>query len=210
MWDDHRVWTLFLADGACFGIEITIDNIATLYFIDTFQLELQHAGIIAGLFGMMNIFARALGGVFGDRAGRKYGIKGRVLVLGAFLLMEGFGILLFANMHTLAWAIASMLLFALFLKMANGATYAVVPFINTRAVGLVSGIVGAGGNVGAVLAGFLFASETVSYRESFMAIGIAVTAVSCLSFMMVWSRRSLEKFTTRSGDLQPVLQESVA
>jgi len=64
---DYRVWTLFLAYGACFGIEITIDNIATLYFVDNFHLGLREAGIIAGLFGMMNIFARALGGIFGDK-----------------------------------------------------------------------------------------------------------------------------------------------
>ena len=35
---DYRVWILFLAYGACFGIEITIDNIATLYFVDNFNL----------------------------------------------------------------------------------------------------------------------------------------------------------------------------
>jgi nitrate/nitrite transporter NarK len=39
-----------------------------------------------------------------------------------------------------------MLTFALFLKMSNGATYGIVPFVNTKNVGLVSGIVGAGGN----------------------------------------------------------------
>src|SRR5258708_30093741 len=33
---DYRVWILFLAYGACFGIEITIDNIASLYFVDNF------------------------------------------------------------------------------------------------------------------------------------------------------------------------------
>src|SRR5690606_33342231 len=82
---DYRVWILFLAYGAWFGIEITIDNIATLYFVDHFQLGLKEAGIIAGLFGMMNIFARALGGIFGDRAGNRYGLRGRVFILGAFL-----------------------------------------------------------------------------------------------------------------------------
>ncbi len=162
------MWVLFLAYGACFGIEITIDNIATLYFVDNFHLGLKEAGIIAGTFGMMNIFARALGGIFGDKAGKKWGLKGRILILGVFLLLEGLGIMLFSTMDTLPWAIATMLLFALFLKMSNGATYSVVPFINQKAMGAVSGIVGAGGNVGAVLAGFLFASETISYRESLL------------------------------------------
>ena len=94
---DYRVWILFLAYGACFGIEITIDNIATLYFIDNFHLGLKEAGVIAGTFGMMNIFARALGGVFGDKAGKKFGLKGRIMILGAFLLCEGLGLMIFSR-----------------------------------------------------------------------------------------------------------------
>lgn len=185
---DYRVWVLFLAYGACFGIEITIDNIATLYFVDNFHLGLKEAGIIAGTFGMMNIFARALGGIFGDKAGKKFGLKGRIFILGVFLLLEGLGIMLFSSMQSLPWAIVTMLLFALFLKMSNGATYSVVPFINQRAMGAVSGIVGAGGNVGAVLAGFLFKSETITYRESLFTIGIAVSLVSLVSIALSFSK----------------------
>ena len=181
---DYRVWILFLAYGACFGIEITIDNIATLYFVDNFQLGIKEAGIIAGTFGMMNIFARALGGIFGDKAGKKFGLKGRIIILGIFLMLEGIGIMIFSSMDVLFWAIVTMLIFALFLKMSNGATYAVVPFINKKAMGAVAGIVGAGGNVGAVLAGFLFTSNDISYRESLFTIGIAVTVVSVISLLL--------------------------
>jgi NNP family nitrate/nitrite transporter-like MFS transporter len=207
---DYRVWVLFLAYGACFGIEITIDNIAILYFLDTFHLELQEAGMIAGLFGLMNIFARSLGGIFGDQAGKKYGLKGRVLILGIFLLLEGLGIMLFASMDALPWAIATMLVVALFLKMSNGATYSVVPFINTRSIGVVSGIVGAGGNVGAVLAGFLFTSETASYHDNFFIIGIAVTVVSMLSLIMALSKKTREDIFHSNASAKPVLHESVA
>lgn len=198
---DYRVWVLFLAYGACFGIEITIDNIATLYFVDNFKLGLKEAGLIAGLFGMMNIFARALGGIFGDKAGKKFGLRGRIMLLAAFLLLEGLGIILFSASVTLVWSIVMMLVFALFLKMSNGATYAVVPFINKRAIGMVSGIVGAGGNVGAVLAGFLFKSEELSYRESLFIIGAAVVAVSLVSF-------ALTAITQRvsSESMQPALE----
>ncbi|MNT30568.1 hypothetical protein D3C72_1663710 [compost metagenome] len=37
-----------------------------------------------------------------------------------------------------------------------------------------SGIVGAGGNIGAMLVGFLFKSETLSYADAFQYIGIGV------------------------------------
>ena len=64
--------------------------------------------------------------------------------------------MLFSRMPTAALAIPAMIGFGLFMKMSEGATYAVVPFVNKKALGSVAGIVGAGGNVGAVAAGFLF------------------------------------------------------
>lgn len=206
---DYRVWILFLAYGACFGIEITIDNIAALYFVDHFQLGLKEAGLIAGTFGMMNIFARALGGIFGDKAGKKYGIKGRIIILGLFLLLEGLGIMLFSEMTSLVWAITVMLLFALFLKMSNGATYSVVPFINKKAVGAVAGIVGAGGNVGAVLAGFLFKSENISYRESLFYIGIAVALASALSLLLGFVMRETDEDVQAPSLANAELKESL-
>jgi MFS transporter, NNP family, nitrate/nitrite transporter len=201
---DYRVWILFLGYGACFGIEITIDNIATLYFIDNFHLGLKEAGLIAGTFGLMNIFARALGGIFGDKAGKKFGLQGRIIILSVFLLAEGAGIMVFSGMEALTWAIVTMLVFALFLKMSNGATYAVVPFINKKAIGVVSGIVGAGGNVGAVLAGFLFKSESLSYRESLFIIGIAVIVVGAISFLMAIPRKTIvDVFSAQSSTEKP-------
>jgi NNP family nitrate/nitrite transporter-like MFS transporter len=199
---DYRVWVLFLAYGACFGIEITIDNIATLYFVDNFKLGIKEAGLIAGLFGMMNLFARALGGIFADRAGRAFGLRGRILLLAVFLLCEGIGLMVFSASATLVWSIVLMLVFALFLKMSNGATYAVVPFINRRAIGMVSGVVGAGGNVGAVLAGFLFKSEDLSYRESLFIIGIAVVTVSLVSFVFMAATSRM----TVNESMQPALE----
>jgi NNP family nitrate/nitrite transporter-like MFS transporter len=77
-------------------------------------------------------------------------------------------------------AIISMLSFALFLKMSNGATYGIVPFINSKNVGMVSGIVGAGGNLGGMLFGFLFKSEHITYIQAFTYIGITVMVISVI------------------------------
>jgi NNP family nitrate/nitrite transporter-like MFS transporter len=183
---DYRVWVLFLAYGACFGIEITLDNIAALYFVDNFNLGLKEAGIIAGTFGCMNIFARALGGIVGDKAGMRFGLKGRIAVLGICLLLEGLGMMVFSAMTVLPIAIATLLFFALFVKMSNGATYSVVPFINNKLLGTVSGVVGAGGNVGAVLAGFVFKSESISYRQGLFILGIAVSVVALVALLLAF------------------------
>lgn len=174
---DYRVWILTLAYAACFGIEITVDNVAATFFMDRFDTGIILAGALASIFGGMNLFARALGGIVSDKVGRSYGIKGKGLILGILLLLEGIGISLFATSNTLLLAIITMLLFALFLKMANGCTYGIVPFINKDNIGSVSGIVGAGGNIGAMLVGFLFKSETLSYADAFQYIGIGVFVI---------------------------------
>lgn len=177
---DPRTWALFLAYGACFGIEITFDNIAALYFFENFNATLAVAGILAGTFGFMNLFARALGGIVADKVGLKYGMLGKGRLLALLLALEGIGIALFAQSSTLTIAVISMLCFAMFLKMANGVTYAIVPFVNQKAIGSVSGIVGAGGNVGAVLAGFLFKSSSISYSQAFVYIGVAIACVAAI------------------------------
>jgi len=178
MLSDWRVWSLALAYAVCFGMEITFDGVAALHFTDTFHLSQGAAGFWAGSFGFMNIFARALGGISADKVGKKYGLRGKGILLAAMLLLEGCGILLFAMAGSLEMAILSMITFALFLKMANGTTYAITPFINEKNVGMVSGIVGAGGNVGGMLFGFLFKSTTITYLQAFQYIGYAVISVS--------------------------------
>lgn len=175
---DYRVWVLFIVYGACFGVELTINNIAAIYYFDTFHLDLKTAGLIAGLFGLMNIFARTLGGFFGDKYGIKYGLRGRVRFLFVVLLLEGIFLILFSQMATLSFAITSMIVFSLFVQMSEGATYSVVPFVNKKAIGAVSGIVGAGGNAGAVAAGFLLKVENISYPQALLIIGGVVILVS--------------------------------
>lgn len=178
---DIRVWALFVVYGLCFGVELTINNIAAIYFFDKFDLTLATAGLIAGLFGLMNIFARTLGGVFSDLFAKQGGLKGRVRWLFLALVCEGIALVAFSQMHVLSLAIGIMLVFSLFVQMAEGATFGVVPFINKKALGAVAGIVGAGGNVGAVAAAFLFRSENLSYQQGLFYLGLTVLVLaSCV------------------------------
>ena len=181
---DVRVWALALAYACFFGMEITFDGVAALYFFDNFKMEETEAGFWAMLFGFMNIFARAVGGIVADKVGQKYGMRGKGILLASMLLLEGLGILLFAQAGNLTMAVVSMLGFAMFLKMANGGTYAIVPFVNPKAVGVISGVVGAGGNVGGMLMGFLFKSQSITYGQAFMYIGGLVATVGLLLFLV--------------------------
>ncbi|MBL4885011.1 MAG: MFS transporter [Planctomycetaceae bacterium] len=192
---DFRVWTLFLIYGSCFGIELTINNVAALYFLDYFEefknmdtvKAIGTAGLIASLFGLMNLFARTLGGAFGDRFGKVWGLSGRVKWLFITLFFEGIFLMFFSQMTVLVAAIPALILFSLFVQMSEGATFSVVPFINKKALGSVAGIVGAGGNAGAVAAGFLFKSSAINWPTAFFILGSLITVCSFLAFAIRFS-----------------------
>lgn len=152
---NYRVWLLFVTYGACFGVEIFIHNIAAIYYVDHFGLSLKGAGMAAASFGLLALFARALGGWLSDKAALRGNLDSRAVLLFVLMLGEGLGLLWFAHAGSVVLAVAAMLTFGLFTHMACGATYALVPFIDRKALGGVAGIIGAGGNVGAVAAGFL-------------------------------------------------------
>jgi NNP family nitrate/nitrite transporter-like MFS transporter len=195
---DYRVWLLFLLYAGCFGVEITIDNVAALYFKDSFHLGLKMAGLLAGATGMMNIFARAMGGIAGDWAGNIWGLRGRSLLLGLVVFAEGVALTIFSRLTSLGSATTAYLFFGVLVCMACGVTYAVVPLVQPRAIGSVSGIVGAGGNVGAVLAGFLFKAESISSSRALFLLGIAVTLTALCALPLRFQEAEAMQGVTRN------------
>ncbi|HIQ33967.1 MFS transporter [Acinetobacter venetianus] len=180
---NYRVWILFFSYAACFGIEIFIHNIIAMYYVDHFSFGLKEAGLAAGIFGLLALFARALGGILSDRVALKKGLDGRTKVLFLLILGEGLFLMLFSHMNSAALAILSMTVFALFTHMACGATYALVPFIDREALGGVAGIIGAGGNVGAVAAGFLL-KGMLDIQTCLMVLG-GLVVVAASSVMLI-------------------------
>ncbi|WP_345006380.1 MFS transporter [Snuella lapsa] len=157
---DYRIWILFLVYASCFGIELTVYGTMDDYLQNTFHLERITAGNIVLSFALMNIFARTLGGFFGDKFGKLKGLRGRVLFLSFMLTLQGIILVTFSTTSSIVLGIVFLILFSLSVQMAEGATFSVVPFINKKAIGAVSGIVGAGGNVGAFLAALLLKSKS--------------------------------------------------
>ena len=172
---NYRVWMLFITYGACFGIELTIHNLAATYYVDRFALDVKTAGLYAGSFGLLALFARALGGIISDRIAHRRGLDGRTTLLFILILGEGIGLLVFSQMNSATTAVIAMLGFGLFTHMACGATYSLTPFIDRRALGGVAGIIGAGGNAGAVAAGFVLKSVG-NPQQGLFVLGMAVTA----------------------------------
>jgi MFS transporter, NNP family, nitrate/nitrite transporter len=184
---DYRVWMLFITYAACFGVELTIHNIAAVYYVDRFGLSLTTAGLYVGCFGLLALFARALGGMVSDRVAATRGLDGRVALLFVLILAEGLGLIGFSQMTVATHALIAMLIFGLFTHMACGSTYSLIPFVNRRALGGVAGIVGAGGNAGAVAAGFIVKGSP-SIQESLFVLGGIVTLSAVCALAVRFSR----------------------
>lgn len=171
---NYRVWMLFTTYAACFGVEVFIHNVAAIYYVDHFHLSLKAAGFAAGSFGLLALFARALGGWLSDKAAARRGLDVRASLLFVLIVGEGLGLMGFAHADSMVPAVIAMLVFGLFTHMACGATYALVPFIDRKALGGVAGVIGAGGNVGAVAAGFLM-KGVGSVQQTLAMLGMLVT-----------------------------------
>ena len=176
-------WLLFVQYGCCFGVELTMNNTAALYFKDRFGQSTASAGAIASLFGWMNLFARGFGGYLSDHANSKWnGLQGRFRVQTVLLALEGAMVLVFATSQTLAGSIVIMVIFSLFVQAAEGSTYGIVPYVDPPSTGAISGIVGAGGNLGAVLFGLGF--QQWGYRTGFFIMGFCILASSFLTILI--------------------------
>jgi NNP family nitrate/nitrite transporter-like MFS transporter len=191
---NYRSWILAACYGASFGVELFIHGVAAGYFFSRFHLSVIDAGYAAGSFGLLALFARAMGGIFSDRIALWMGLDGRTRLLALLLLGEGLGLLMFSQAGVVGIAIISMLAFGLFTHMACGALYALVPFIDRKVLGGIAGIVGAGGNVGGVAAGFLLRG-TGNIPECLYILGCAaiVCAAGALTIRFSLAHKAREE-----------------
>ena len=175
---NYRVWLLGACYGASFGVELFVHSIAVTYYYNHYQLSLEDAGYAVGAFGLLALFARALGGLLSDKVARSKGLDGRTWLLFALMIGEGLFLIAFSQAGTVVMAVSMMLVFGLFTHMACGSLYALVPFIDRKVLGGVCGIIGAGGNIGGVAAGLLLRG-TGNPQLCFMVLGIAAIVCAC-------------------------------
>jgi nitrate/nitrite transporter NarK len=133
-------------------------NIVT-YFVETFGMPQSSAGFIGSIFGFLNIFARSWGGFWSDFYLTRWGVRGRLHALFQQTFVMGICLIVFSSLtrddNGIGGMIVNLVAWGIFTNMTEGGTFAVVPYVNPTATGGVAGIVGAGGNVGALLGNFL-------------------------------------------------------
>merc|ERR1712176_70366 len=265
-----NAWILVVTYGFCFGVELTMTNVAALYFHSYHGASPQIAGVLASCFGLMNIFARSSGGIISDMANAKHGMRGRIwsmwivqVIEGAFCVImgvvtqdyaspddgppkvmaiyekDGFEYSLLPdhkyyevdgcatqdlvapeslirlatnetvqvgscptcvdlekrilvgdvnngdcirNSDLLGLVVFIMILFSTTVQMAEGLHFGIVPYVSRPALGIVSGMVGAGGNLGSVIATWTFFKGRFRTDDGIVNLGIMIIGVTLLLF----------------------------
>ncbi|XP_062151413.1 high affinity nitrate transporter 2.7 [Alnus glutinosa] len=170
---NYRAWILALAYGYSFGVELTTDNVIAQYFYERFDLNLELAGTVAASFGMANFFSRPTGGLVSDEMAKRFGMRGRLWALWVVQTVAGLLCVLLGRVNSLWGSIAVMCCFSVFVQAASGLTFGVVPFVSKRSLGVISGMTGSGGTVGAeVTQLLLFTGSKFSTQTSISLMGV--------------------------------------
>ena len=271
-WTNVNAWVLFITYGFCFGVELTMTNVAPLYFHDYHGMSPAIASVLASIFGLVNLVARSLGGITSDWANAKAGMRGRIWALWLFQSIEGAlccvmgaitmgmaspddfpgqegtitgwtnvwgewypvngtadgfemigpcgasevlltdemkeqlpaifkplsavvitqppspyggGDECISNSGTVGVVVLVVFLFSVAVQMAEGLSFGVVPYVSRPALGVVNGMVGAGGNLGAVITLSAFFKGTGMRTDvGLLYMGITIIAVTLLCLIV--------------------------
>ncbi|OAA67542.1 high affinity nitrate transporter NrtB [Cordyceps fumosorosea ARSEF 2679] len=180
-----------VATYACsFGGELAINSVLSAYYKHNFpHLSQTAASNRAAIFGFLNVVTRPLGGVVADLLYRRSGgslwwkkawITVCGVLSGALLVVVGRVDPSATHGSSAGALVALITVMAVFLEAGNGANFALVPHVHPAANGIVSGVTGAGGNLGGVVFAviFRFVDGGKGYATALWIIGVLHVAIN--------------------------------
>ncbi len=181
-----------------FGTELAVVSMLAMFYVSWFELPKVTAALLAGVYPVINLFARPGGGWISDKIGRKLTLM--IVFAGITLSFLSLG---FVSQEWSIYLVVGMTIIGgIFSKAGSGAVYAMVPLIQRRMTGQIAGMAGAFGNVGAVI--FLTANSLVSYDQFFMFIGIVSAVVFTLIVLFLEEPESQMVETLADGTVQMI------
>ncbi len=173
-----QVAILSIAYAVTFGAELAVVSMLPLFFRDIFLIPMALAGIFGASFAIIDVLSCPSGGWISDTFGRK-----KSLIIALIGAAAGFFVMsLITGEWPIALAVLVIMVTSFFLGSAAGCVFAMVPLIRRRLTGQIAGLVGAYGNIGAVL--FLTVFSFVSPSVFFVVIACGITVAAIASFYL--------------------------
>ncbi|KAJ7269995.1 putative high affinity nitrate transporter [Mycena haematopus] len=191
-------WLPALAYLTTFGFELALDGQMENVLFTVFKQRItgfdqNRAGYYTSIFGFLNLVTRPFGGYLGDVVYRKYGTKGKKyltllcgLVMGVACLAGG---VYLQNNHAaphppaLSTVMGVFAVAAIFSEIGNGANFSLVPHCNSYNNGVMTGIVGAFGNMGGIFFALIFRFQTAS-GKAFWIVGAISIIINVLLILI--------------------------
>ena len=177
--DDERysfaqVAILCVCYAVTFGGELAVESMLPAHFEKMFGVSVSVAGAMGAGFAVASLVARPLGGLLGDRVGRR-----PIMIVSLAGSAVGFAAIALIDAHWPLWAAMAVVIGAGFFLMAgNGANFCIAPLIRKPLTGQIAGLIGAYGNVGSVA--FLFILSIGGVGPFFVSmIAVSVAAFAC-------------------------------
>ncbi|KAI0136695.1 major facilitator superfamily domain-containing protein [Xylariales sp. AK1849] len=180
----------FVSYFCSFGVELSVNAILSAYYLKQFpSLGQTGSANWAAMFGFLNFVTRPLGGAISDIVYRSFrrSVWAKKICIITCGILTGLILIIIgqvnpSNQSTMFGLIALM---AIFLEAGNGANFSLVPHVHPHANGFVSGITGAGGNLGGIIFAiiFRFMDNGTDYAKAFWIIGI-ITIV--MNLVLSW------------------------
>ncbi len=171
-----QVAILSIAYAVTFGSELAVVSMLPLFFKETFLIPAALAGVFGASFAVIDIISCPSGGFISDKFGRKKSLV--ILLAGASLGF--FAMSQITADWPIALAVMAIMAGSFFLGSAAGCVFALVPLIRRRLTGQIAGMVGAYGNIGAVLFLTVFSFVTPSVFFMTISAGIAFAAFTAM------------------------------
>ncbi|PWN45227.1 MFS general substrate transporter [Ceraceosorus guamensis] len=192
---DLRVWMVALSYCITFGLETAMDAALPQLIYGLFagpSFSVADAAYAASTYGLLNLYARPLGGILCDILYNRFrprglGVRAKVVFLIAMNIMQGvlmIGLGFYVDQGappTLGGVLGFIVGIATTGFAANGAAYAVYPHIRPKNSGTVAGAVGAFGAIGGIFYTLIFkfhpgTKPTRTLGKKFWIAGIFNTA----------------------------------
>ncbi|KAK6533292.1 hypothetical protein TWF694_002245 [Orbilia ellipsospora] len=183
--------TLNLCFGyfSTFGAELAINSILGSYYLKNFPtLGQTGAANWAAMFGLLNVVTRPAGGFISDALYKrshslwvkKFWNTGLCILTGILTIVIGV-----VDPHHLPTMVGLIALLAIPLEMGNGSNFSLVPHVHPHANGILSGLIGACGNLGGIVFAIIFRYNGTNYPRVLWIMG---TIIIALNLSVAWTR----------------------